>query len=137
MPRTFAHAGFLIDMILQFLMQYEDSHGQWQRLHSKIVRNYLASWFCVDLVSIFPFYIISLLSQDPSIRCTLQGKVNIGDDTASSGTLVRATQSVRVVKLLRMLKLARVLKASQVLQRVLSDFFLTRLEMTCARLPYR
>lgn len=51
---------FFIDIILAFSTGYYDENDNVVTNHSKIIRNYLLSWFIVDLISIFPIsYIIN------------------------------------------------------------------------------
>merc|ERR1719163_1516462 len=58
---------------------------------------YLRFWFWIDLVSILPFDMFSLL--DPA------------------SPLVKSLKSVRIIRLLRLLKLVRIVKASRMMEQ--------------------
>mmetsp|Transcript_38785 Transcript_38785/g.97481 ORF Transcript_38785/g.97481 Transcript_38785/m.97481 type:complete len:724 (-) Transcript_38785:32-2203(-) len=93
-------AVFLIDLFLQFFIMYprESDRGiTHEHRHVEIVRHYLKTWFAVDLLSVIPFDLVSLLS-----------------DTETGATM----KAVKIIRLLRLLKLARVLRASRVIRRV-------------------
>eukprot|EP00966_Prymnesium_polylepis_P312891 7230474-Prymnesium_polylepis.2 len=79
---------FLIDMMVQFVMAYEDG-VVWIKGHGYIVAHYLRTWFLIDLVSqanlVFDF--IALDSSDSS------------DDYY---ILLRMVRSLRLIKLVRL-----------------------------------
>ena len=92
---------------------------------SEIASRYRQGWFIVDLVSVFPFWCLTLEWHDmfgnlPPANIT-------GEDSI---TFERTAVIFRVVRLLRLLKLARVLKASRILQRHLLDVITNYLELT-------
>jgi hypothetical protein len=82
-----------------------------------IARHYLRGWCLLDLISVMPFWMITLQWDDPF------GRNTSGAPTTGIG---RTTVLFRVVKLLRMLRIARVFKAARVLQRVLLDFVMNQ-----------
>merc|ERR1712157_396523 len=63
---------------------------------SRIARNYLRTWFAIDLLSIIHFDMLGMLVK---------------------GTNMENFKVVEVVRLLRLVKLMRVVRASQLLQR--------------------
>lgn len=90
---------FLIDMALQFCVAYRVKTPYGSRLETRrniIVRHYLRTWFCVDLLSIVPFDSIGMLAQSMALE---RAKVT------------------KVLRLLRLIKLVRVLRASRVFRR--------------------
>ena len=70
-------------------------------------------WLIVDLVSIFPFYLIGWAL-----------------DNGDGGGL----QTLRLIKLLRLLKLARCLKAAERLKPYVQELFMGKLELTFSAL---
>lgn len=90
---------FVVDIGLQFFIMYPVSQ-QWGQIfisdHGMIIKNYLRTWFVIDIVSVLPFDILGLL-------------IERGD--------VRQLKIFRVVRLLRLLKLARLVRGLRMLQR--------------------
>jgi len=90
---------FVCDMIMNFFLTYYEEgqfSGRWITDRAKIRRRYLRSWFIIDLFSIIPFDVLSVVKQNQSIS-----KLKI----------------VRIVRLLRLLKMVRILKASKIFKR--------------------
>jgi len=90
---------FLVDMILQFFIVYRVRTPYGYRIETsqaKIIRNYLRTWFSIDLLSVLPYSYISLLMGSASLQ---RAKV------------------LKTVRLLRLIKLVRVVRASRVFQR--------------------
>lgn len=118
-PRRLAQ----FDMLLIFHLAYQEdleNGGHWVFNRRLIVRRYLCGWFGVDLISILPFWIMTLDYADPF------GKSSGGDGTPPSpplapsalaqlassaggsegdeGGLARASVLFRIFRLLRLLK---------------------------------
>lgn len=85
---------FFSDMILQFFIKPVDELGRIVNNPRTIAYNYLTSWFIVDLVSVVPFDLISVLSNSDEL----------GD-----------LKAVRVIRVLRLVKLLRVFRVSRLL----------------------
>ena len=80
---------FAIDIIVQFLSAYKGREGKLVKEPKKIAMNYITSWFVIDLIATFPFYLIS-------------------DDAMGKLTVfLRFPRLLKVLRLLRLLKLAR------------------------------
>ena len=120
---------FTVDVVITFNLAYQATPGQgghWVMNKKFIALHYLQGWFTIDIISIVPFYLITLDWSDPLNQQT--------DDAAGTGRVaqLRATSLVRIIKLLRMIKLARLLKASRVIQRNFLDVVMNKWEWTFA-----
>ena len=94
---------FTVDIIVQFFLPVPDNRpdhaGELVRNRWQLAKQYLTSWFLLDLVSVLPFDLVvvtqpDLLGSDPSI-----------------------VKSVKLVRILRLIKLVRVLRTSRMIQR--------------------
>ena len=59
---------FIVDMILIFHLAYQekaDNGGHWVMNRSHIARHYLCGWFTIDLLSVLPFWALTLNYFDP------------------------------------------------------------------------
>jgi len=116
---------FICDIIITFNLAYQASieqGGHWV-FHKRVVAyKYLRGWFIIDLVSVVPFWIMTLDYNHPF------GGGNERDVSSEA----RLPVLMRIIKLLRMLKLARMFKASVVLQRLLLDLLVHKWEWTFA-----
>ena len=93
---------FTVDLFLNFFIAYQEpalKGGMWVTARSKIMRQYLRTWFLIDLLSIIPFDILTRLST--------------GEDESPLSIL----RSFRFVRLFRLVKLLRILRASRILAR--------------------
>ena len=119
---------FMVDMVLTFHLAFPEKAskgGHWEFKQDKIAIAYLKGWFIVDLVSVFPFWCLTLEWHD------MFGNLPPANITGEESiTFERTAVIFRVVRLLRLLKLARVLKASRILQRHLLDVITNYLELT-------
>jgi len=93
---------FVKDMVMQFFLAYRIPGGGGQgmlvRNFRAIRKNYLSSWFTIDLVSIIPFDWLAAFSPNSDA--------------------VKDLKIIRVIRLLRLLKLARIFKASRIFKRL-------------------
>lgn len=90
---------FLIDMILQFFIMYPEtaSHGiLWESRKNMIAKNYLRTWFKIDVLSIIPFDVINLFFRNADLQ---------------------HVKIVKILRLLRLMKLLRTMRASRLLHR--------------------
>merc|ERR1719162_245398 len=65
MVNTIIDGVFFLDMILQFFVMYPKRTSYGTALEHRpeaIAKNYLKTWFTIDLLSIVPFDLISILS---------------------------------------------------------------------------
>lgn len=91
---------FLVDMCLQFFIIYpvKKSRGvEMEHRHSKIVIHYLKTWFVLDIVTIIPFDLLSLVLEVDGLQ---------------------SMKTIKIVRLLRLLKLMRIFKTSRVFHRI-------------------
>jgi hypothetical protein len=99
-----------------------------------IACTYLRGWFVIDLLSVVPFWMLTLDYADPmGVRSAINSSATDAVDTGNPFIDSGGAELFRVVRLLRMLKLARVLKASRILQRHLLELVMGTLEMTYAK----
>jgi len=91
-------AFFLGDMVLQFFVCYPDPAAPHilVRRPSRIVKNYLSTWFIIDFASILPIDVYTLF---------------VANDRHSS--IVNKLRGLRQVKVVRLLRLARLLKLAR------------------------
>jgi len=87
---------FLSDMVLQFFVKPIGGDGRIISRPSLIARNYLFGWFPVDVISVIPFDLLSVIA-----------------DSSDMGNL----KALRVIRVLRLIKLARVFRVSRLLVR--------------------
>jgi len=90
---------FLLDMVLQFFIVYRERTPYGYRIETsqaKIIRNYVRTWFSIDLLSVLPYSYVSLVLKSAALR---KAKV------------------LKTIRLLRLIKLVRVVRASRVFQR--------------------
>lgn len=93
---------FFVDMLLQFFIMYprDIRYGHmFEYSLDKIARRYLRSWFIIDLISVLPIDVLSMLTSWGNL------------DTTGS------IKALKVVRILRLMKLARVMRAPRMLDR--------------------
>lgn len=97
---AFTDICFGVDLVLTFVTTYVNTEtGKVVDDHRQIAKNYLLSWFIVDLISIFPIEpIISALSKSPTL------KIN------SLARIARINKLYKVVRLFRLSKLGKILQ---------------------------
>ena len=122
---------FLCDIFITFHLAYLDdsdpcSHAHWVFSKRYIASKYIRGWFTIDVVSILPFWVLSLEYADPF------NNADVSQESGSQRSALRATVLFRIVKMLRMLKLTRLFKASRVAQRRIVDIVTTEWEWTYA-----
>ncbi|TNV86814.1 hypothetical protein FGO68_gene1058 [Halteria grandinella] len=85
---------FIIDIIVNFLSAFYTSDFEMINTHKKIAKNYLLSWFAVDLISVVPidFILLSSGSYNKIARLARIGKLY---------QLVRMTKVVRLLKVIQ------------------------------------
>ena len=94
---------YLMDLILNFFMAFEDRDKKLEIRLKEIASNYLRSWFLPDLLSCVPFQHV-----DPAMM--------LGQDEArKSGNLTMIFKNLKLFKLVRLLKYSRSIK--KILQR--------------------
>jgi hypothetical protein len=101
---------FIADMGAQGMLFFEKMDviaKIWVREQPQIIKHYLKSWFCVDLISVIPFDLIALFDEAPvAVAGVAPAKSQVGK-----------LKMMRTIRLLRLLKLARILRASRILTR--------------------
>jgi potassium voltage-gated channel Eag-related subfamily H protein 7 len=91
---------FLVDMCLQFRLMYQvdatsTDGARWEDDPRAIARHYLCTWFGLDLLSILPFDVLSIVAGDQLAKLKV----------------------IRLFRLLRLIKLIRLLRASRMFKR--------------------
>lgn len=94
---------FCLDIILNFLTAYEDDNGELVANRKQIARQYLKTWFLIDLFSSFP---IVLVQQYTNMNVT-----NL--------KFVKLSRLPRLYRLLRLVKLIRFYRSNQFIGRVM------------------
>jgi hypothetical protein len=89
---------FGIDILVNFNLAYTDQEDLVVVDRKKIFRNYIRCWFWIDLIGIFPFYLIILAARN-----------EFGVDNEQ-------TRNLELVRLLRLVRLHRVAHASALAQ---------------------
>ncbi|KAK3238061.1 hypothetical protein CYMTET_51902 [Cymbomonas tetramitiformis] len=92
---------FMFDLVLQFFLGYWDENtDRWVLDLPTIQHKYLASWFLLDIVSIFPFDMLGIFLKSGSLS---------------------SFRIFRVIRLLRLAKLLRIMRAARIWQRIESS----------------
>ena len=97
---AFTDISFGVDMVLTFITAYVNTEtGKLVDDHKQIAKNYLLSWFIVDLISIFPIEpIINALSKSQTL------KIN------SLARIARISKLYKMARLFRLSKLGKILQ---------------------------
>ena len=96
---------FIFDIFLNFFVAIVDPEdGQLVFHHPTIVKEYLRGWFWIDVISVMPFDLVSLVFASDGV-----GKLKI----------------LRVLRLLRLMKLLRILRAGRIFQRLETQYHST------------
>ena len=98
---------YIIDLILNFFMAYEDVDKKIETRLKKIAVNYFNSWFFLDFLSCIPFQYID---------------VSRMDGTGNLGKLLKMPRMYKMVKILRLFKLVRLMKYSRSIKKILQAF---------------
>jgi hypothetical protein len=87
---------FIVDLVLNFFRSY-DEWGVTITKHSLIARNYLQTWFVIDLIACLPVQYIGL---------AVEGQ---GDTAGSNLSIVKTLRLLRLSKMLRLARIKRIL----------------------------
>jgi len=82
-------------MILTFFSAYFDEDYNIQCNHKTIALSYLKSWFIIDIMAIFPFWIF----ENIGAKANINGAVRIAK-VGRLWKLVKLTRVIRVIKLI-------------------------------------
>lgn len=85
---------FVVDTICMFFIPYMTPAGTWELDRRLIAKKYLSFWFWIDFISLIPFDVIGVVSNNQEL------------------------QDAKGIRLIRLLKLARLLRSSRVLNRL-------------------
>jgi hypothetical protein len=91
---------FVLDIVLTFnLIELDPTTGKWMYKRRLIARRYFRTWFCVDFVSVLPFWVSNWLVDDAdSFDCSslTSSTVVLGEaDAAGAASAVRMLRLVR------------------------------------------
>ena len=98
----FVNVVFMVDICFNFFLPYREpiaKGGGMVKNHRLIAKNYLCSWFPLDIISVVPVDNIMMAI----------------DTTQIKGASMLA--AIRLLRLLRLIKLARILRASRIFSR--------------------
>ena len=96
---------FMIDIVVQFFLPIHDpATGELIRNHKRIAKRYLKTWFVIDVGTVLPFDLVTVLA--PHLFAA----------TCGGGNSV-LLKGVKLLRTLRLVKLVRVLRASRIVQR--------------------
>jgi len=88
---------FISDMVLQFFLMYRDEEkGVLIKDQNQIIAEYMKCWLWIDIISVLPFDMISLLMKSDELS---------------------KAKALRIVRLLRLAKLLRILRAGRMFDR--------------------
>jgi hypothetical protein len=90
------NASFILDMVFNFMLGYHGKSGTYVINQKLIARNYLQSWFLIDLASILPVDLVMMIVENDSFK-------NL--------------KMFRMIRLFRMLKLLRILRSARIFAR--------------------
>jgi len=108
---------FIVDLILNFIIMQPvadvDLGTRWLSTSHEIVRNYLCSWFTLDilsiLVSVFDIIPVVVMSMASSSAGATGDESEENLSTLQSLTPLRLLRALRLLRLLRLSKMARIL----------------------------
>ena len=89
---------FFVDIIVNFFSSYETTGGREETSLKKIARNYIGSWFLVDLLATFPTQILEK-EEDAS-----------NSDVNKLARLARLPRLYRLLRIMRIFKIIKVFK---------------------------
>lgn len=93
---------FMLDLILNFLMAFEDKDKKMEVRIKYIARNYAVTYLPIDLVACVPMFIVGILERAKN--------VTIGADN-NLGGLLFLNQVIGMVRLLRLVKIVRLMNS--------------------------
>ena len=97
---------FGVDILVNFISATEDTTNNTLIYdHKKLAKNYIKSWFILDLIACFPFGIFSKFLSEDSSSGNFSNKELL--------RLARLPRLYRLVRLLRMFKMVRLLKNNE------------------------
>ena len=99
----FIDAMFLIDIFLSFASAYYTEEYELVENRIQIAKNYVCTWFLIDLLAIFPFEILvpDTDENDLSVRV---------NDMAKLARLTRLSKIIRLLRMFRILQLGKLLR---------------------------
>ena len=109
----FIDAAFLLDMVLNFFLGYEDEkEGHVERDLRLISWKYFRTWFAVDFVSVMPFFLL-----DEDVMGGVSSTSSEGSIFSLDGYDTDSLHVLNALRLLRVIKIARLLRASRIVKR--------------------
>ena len=91
---------------MNFITAYEDSNGELIVKRCKITKNYLKTWFIIDILSSIPISLILWVTGNDGTN-------------ALNAKFIKLSRLPRLYRLLRLLKLMRLYKQNKLLEKVL------------------
>ena len=97
---------FMFDILINFRTAYRTEEGELVIQPKKIARNYLHSWFAIDLCACFP--------------ATYIGLAVMGTDSNQEGA--QKVKALKIIRLLRLAKMLRLARLKRLLKRLDEEF---------------
>lgn len=94
---------FLFDVVLNFFTAFEDENGELVIERRRIAKNYIKTWFAVDMMSSIPITLIQKYTSSGSVD-------NI--------KLLKLSRLPRLYRLLRLIKLMRLYKSNKFVEKL-------------------
>mmetsp|Transcript_7404 Transcript_7404/g.16268 ORF Transcript_7404/g.16268 Transcript_7404/m.16268 type:complete len:704 (+) Transcript_7404:40-2151(+) len=106
---------FTVDIILSFMTAYQAGEndelvepGSLVKSKARIARNYLRTWFPIDIASTIPWGYIATAITPPDSE----------GNSSSAGQMAKLTKIVKFVRFLRLMRMLRLAKLAQIWERV-------------------
>ena len=96
------NAIFVFDLCFNFFLHYQLANDDWVRDHGRIIRHYLRTNFCIDLLVSFPFELIYFF-----------------------GGGHESLRGMRLLRIIRIVKLLRLMRTSRLVHRYRADLSLS------------
>lgn len=94
---------FMVDVGLNLITAFEDINGELITNRKLIVKNYIKTWFAVDILSCIPISLIQYVSGGNS----------------QNVKLIKLSRLPRLYRLLRLLKLLRLYRSNKFIEKLL------------------
>jgi len=102
---TIVECLFLVDLVMNFFLTYRDQDGYEVKNWYSIVRNYLRTYFIVNLFACMPKGLVERI-----IEVVASSVASEGSATPKAARFLRVQRASRLIRLLRLLRLPRILK---------------------------
>lgn len=108
---------FLVDIVLSFRTAFYNFHGDLEYYPGQIIKNYIKSWFLVDITGSIPINYVVLVMELDSTTAGYKGN-----------------RFLRMMRLFRLLKLLRLLRVNRLLKKYEEAFYGIKSSMKMAKI---